>query len=69
MLQETRFQVQVLKPCKPIQESSNEVLVLKLDSFLTLFICRGFRFLEFQYDFLGIREFVFGLSFLLTLDI
>ena len=26
MLQGTRFQVQVLKPCKSIQESSEEVL-------------------------------------------
>ena len=25
MLQEIRFQVQVLKPCKSVQESSNEV--------------------------------------------
>ena len=29
MLQETRFQVQVLKPCKSVQESSNEVLDFK----------------------------------------
>ena len=29
MLQETRFQVQVLKPCKSIQESSHEVLNFK----------------------------------------
>ena len=29
MLQETRFQVQVLKQCKSVQESSNEVLVFK----------------------------------------
>ena len=26
MLQETKFQVQVLKSCKSVQESSNEVL-------------------------------------------
>ena len=32
MLQEIRFQVQVLKPCKLVQESSKEVLDLKLDS-------------------------------------
>ena len=25
MLQDTRFQVQVLKPCKSVQESSDEV--------------------------------------------
>ena len=29
MLQETRFQVQVLKPCKSIQESSVKVLLIK----------------------------------------
>ena len=29
MLQGTRFQVQVLKPCKSVQESSEEVLDLK----------------------------------------
>ena len=32
-------------------------------------ICWGLRILEFCYDFLGICECVFGLSFLLTLDI
>ena len=30
MFQETRFQVQVLKPCKPVQELSNEVLDFKV---------------------------------------
>ena len=29
MFQETRFQVQVLKPCKSVQESSEEVLFIK----------------------------------------
>ena len=29
MFQETRFQVQVLKPCKSVQESSEEVLNFK----------------------------------------
>ena len=29
MLQETMFQVQVLKPCKSIQESSEEGLFIK----------------------------------------
>ena len=29
MLQETMFQVQVLKSCKSVQESSNEVLDFK----------------------------------------
>ena len=40
-----------------------------LDSCSTPAICRGLRFSEFQYDFLGIRECVFGPSFLLNLDI
>ena len=30
MFQETKFQVQMLKPCKPVQESSNEVLDFKV---------------------------------------
>ncbi|KAL0014735.1 hypothetical protein SO802_001804 [Lithocarpus litseifolius] len=30
MLQETKFQAQVLKPCKSVQESSEEVLFIKL---------------------------------------
>ena len=29
ILQETRFQVQVLKPCKSVQETSEEVLDFK----------------------------------------
>ena len=29
MLQETKFQVQVLKPCKSVQETSEEVLFIK----------------------------------------
>ena len=29
MLQGTRFQIQVLKPCKSVQESSEEVLDFK----------------------------------------
>ena len=29
MLQETKFQVQVLNPCKYVQESSEEVLFIK----------------------------------------
>ena len=29
MLQETRFQVQVLKPCKSVQELSQEVMFIK----------------------------------------
>ena len=40
-----------------------------LDSCSTSPIYRGLRILEFWYDFLGIRECVFGPSFLLILDI
>ena len=40
-----------------------------LNSCSTPLICRGLRNSEFWFDFLGIRECVFGLSFLLTLDI
>ena len=40
-----------------------------LNTYLTLPICRGLRNSEFWYDFLGIRECVFELSFLLTLNI
>ena len=29
MFQETRFQVQVIKPCKSIQETGEEVLFIK----------------------------------------
>ena len=32
MFQGTKFQVQVLKPCKPVYESSEEGWILKLDS-------------------------------------
>ena len=40
-----------------------------LDSCPTFPIYQGLRILEFWYDFLGIRECVFGPSFLLILDI
>ena len=32
MLQETKFQVQVLKPYESVQETSDEVLFIKLDN-------------------------------------
>ena len=67
------FQDQVLKPVSLFKKSSKECKFIKsrqlLNSFLTPSICRGLRILEFKYDFLGIREYVFGPSFLLTLDI
>ena len=43
ILQETKFQVQVLKPCKSVQESSNEVLDFKARQ---LSICQGLKAVE-----------------------
>ena len=42
---------------------------LKLDNYSTPPICRGLRISEFESNFFGIREYVFGPSFLITLDI
>ena len=67
------FQDQVLKPSSLFKKSSKEWKFIKawhlVDSFLTPPICRGLRISEFNSDFIGIRESVFGPSFLLTLDI
>ena len=67
------FQDQVLKPLSLFKKSSKECKFIKsrqpVDSFSTLPICQGLRISEFNSDFLGIREYVFGPSFLLTLDI
>ena len=67
------FQDQVLKPSSMFKKSSKECKFIKvqqlLDSCSTPPICRGLRILEFKSDFLGIHEYVFGPSFLLTLDI
>ena len=58
---------------KSIQEIKKECKFIKarqlVNSFSTPPICRGLRISEFNSNFLGIREFVFGPSFLLTLDI
>ena len=44
MLQGIRFQVQVLKPCKSVQESSDEVLIFKSSTIsLTASIYRGLK--------------------------
>ena len=55
------------------RKSSKECKFIKarqlVDSFLTPPICWGLRISESNSDFLGIRESVFGLSFLLTLNI
>ena len=67
------FQDQVLKPSSLFKKSSKECKFIKarqlVDSFSTPHICRGLRISEFNSDFLGIRESVFGTSFFLTLDI
>ena len=58
---------------KSVQEIKQECKFIKarqlVDTCSTLPICRGLRILEFNFDFLGIREYVFGPSFLLILDI
>ena len=58
---------------KSVQEIKQECKFIKarqlVDSFSTPPICRGLRISNFNYDFLGIRESVYGPSFLLTLDI
>ena len=58
------FQDHVLKPSSLFKKSSKECKFIKarqlLDSCSTPPICRGLRILEFKYDFLGIREYVFG---------
>ena len=65
----SRSSVEAFKFVQEIkQESSNS---LKLDSWSIpsrhLYLSR-FKNFRFQHDFLGIRESVYGLSFLLTLD-
>ena len=66
-------QDQVLKPSSLFNKSSKECKFIKtrqlVDSFSTPPICQGLRISEFKYDFLGIREYIFEPSFLLTLDI
>ena len=58
---------------KSVQEIKKECKFIKarqlVDSFSTPSICRGLRISESNSVFLGIRESVFGSSFLLTLDI
>ena len=67
------FQDLVLKPSSLFKKSSKECKIIKarqlVDTFSTPPICRGLRISDFNFDFFGIREFVYGPSFLLTLDI
>ena len=62
-----------VKAFKFVQEIKQECKFIKawqlVDSFSTPPICRGLRISEFNSDFLGICESVYGLSFLLTLNI
>ena len=43
ILQGTRFQVQVLKPCKSVQESSEEVLDFKTQQLISIEFKRLFK--------------------------
>ena len=58
---------------KSVQEIKQECKFIKaqqlVDTCSTSSICRGLRISDFNYDFLGICESVYGSSFLLTLDI
>ena len=66
MLQEIRFQVQVLKPCESVQESSNEVLDFKTRQLQSI---KVYETQFFKAIFHPIREYVFRFSFLTTLNI
>ena len=62
-----------VKAFKSVQEIKQECKFIKVrqlvDTCSTPPICRGLRISDFNYDFLRIRESVYGPSFLLTLDI
>ena len=63
----------IVEAFKSVQEIKQECKFIKarqlVDSFSTPSIYWGLRISEFNSDFLGIRESVYGASFLLTLDI
>ena len=67
------FQDLVLKHSSLFKKSSKECKIIKarqlVNTYSTPPICQGLRISDFNSDFLGIREFVYGSSFLLTLDI
>ena len=79
ILQGTRVQVQVLKPCKSVQESSEEVLFskawqmylsrFKMWSSIDKLSIKIYEIQFFKVDFNPIHEYMFGLSFLRTLNI
>ena len=66
ILQETRFQVQMLLPCKSVQELSQKVLYIKVWqlAFIEVYEIQFFRTV-----FHPICEFMFRFSFLTTLNI
>ena len=66
----SRSSVETFKSVQEIKQECKIIKALQLvDTCSTPPICRGLRILDFNSDFLGIRESVYGLSFLLTLDI
>ena len=69
ILKETRFQDQVLKSSSMSKKTSWKCKFIKARQLAQELICRGFWISKFWSDFLGIRDHVFGLSFLLTLNI
>ena len=82
ILQGTRVQVQVLKPCKSIQESSEEMLFftarqisrqIYLSRFKmwssTVISIENYENQFFKFDFMHIHVYLYRVSFLTTLDI
>ena len=82
ILQGTRVQVQVLKPCKSIQESSEEMLFftarqiswqIYLSRFKmwssTAISIENYENQFFKFDFMHIHVYLYRVSFLTTLDI
>ena len=66
----SRSSVEDFKSVQKIKQECKFIKARQLaDSFLTPPLCRGLRISDFNSDFLGIHESVFGPSFLLTLDI
>ena len=66
----SRSSIEVFKPIQEIKQKCKFIKARQLvDTCLTPPICWGLRISDFNSDFLGIRESVYGLSFLLTLDI
>ena len=66
----SRSSVEVFKSVQEIKQECKFIKTRQLvDICSTSPICRGLRISDFNCDFLGIRESVYGPSFLLTLDI